>query len=62
MGKRESDQHRQGYERGVSGQPEYKWNEFYKTGSEGQARREGYNSGREDRARHESEQRSRDKK
>ena len=61
MGKRDSDQHRVGFERGVKGEPEYKWNEFYKSGSEGSARREGYNKGREQKAINDSTKRSNNK-
>ncbi len=61
MGKQESDQHRIGFERGVKGEPEYKWSEFLQTGTAGEARHEGYNEGREERLSNEAAKQSNDK-
>lgn len=55
MSDKSSDQHRIGYERGVSDKPEYGTFEAYKTGQEGQDRRDGFNAGKEDRARIDAE-------
>lgn len=51
MSNKSSDQHRIGYTNGVSGKPEYGTFEAYKTGQQGQDRRDGFNAGKEDRAR-----------